>query len=224
VIWSLTGLSKTQLDRQGELMISDTRGLRAFDLTGREILPVEGRLILPFGEVPVYITSESLSVMELRDRIAGGIIRHVTPVNLYALSLNHSAEQKQTLSVRMQNQLNRSINGMLTLRIDQSREQSSAHFAIPAGTLPEVAIEWPGIAVSAENQYPITLTVRLDDDQSQSPASEFLPVVRDQSIAVANFTKQTIKVNGPLDDWSGITPVMLIAGRLRTAVIRRDTC
>ena len=209
VIWSLTGISKTQLDQQGELVISDASGLRAFDLTGREILPVRGRFILPFGEVPVYITSESLSVMELRDRIARGIIRHVTPVNLYALSLVHSAEQKQTLSVRIENQLNRSINGILTLRIDQSREQTSAHFAIQAGSLAEVPIGWPGIAVSAENQYPITLTVRLDDDQSQSPGSEFPPVVRDQSIAVANFSKQTIKLNGSLDDWTGITPVML---------------
>ena len=68
-------------------MISDSSGLRAFDLTGREILPVRGRFVLPFTRVPVYITTESLSVIELRDRISRGTIQQVTPVNLYAFSL-----------------------------------------------------------------------------------------------------------------------------------------
>jgi len=209
VIWSLTGLSNTQLDQHGELEISDASGLRAFDLTGREILPVKGRLVLPFTQVPVYITTESLSVIELRDRIAPGTIRHVTPVNLYALSLIHSAEQKQTLSVRIENQLKRPIKGLVTLRIDRSREQTASHFAIDAGRLAEVQIGWPGIAVSAENQYPITLTAQLDDDQSKSPGAEFPPVVRDQVIAVAKFAKQTIKLNGSLDDWTGMTAVTM---------------
>jgi hypothetical protein len=122
--------------------------------------------------------------------------------NLYALALIKSAEQKQTPSVRIENQLNRSINGILTLEIDQSSEQTSTHFAIPAGSLAEVPIGWPGIAVSSENRYPITLTARLNDDQAQSPGSEFPPVVRDQSIAAANFTKKTIKLNGSPDDWT----------------------
>jgi hypothetical protein len=209
VIWSLTGLSNSQLDQHGELMISDASGLRAFDLTGREILPSGGRFVLPFTQVPLYITSESLSVIELRDRIARGIIHHVTPANFYALSLRQGADQKQTLTVRMENQLNRLVKGNLTLRIDRTREVTSARFAIEPGGLVEEQIGWPGIAVSEDNRYPITLTARLDDDETPSPGSGFSPVVRDQSIAVAKFTKQTINLTGSLDDWIGITPVFL---------------
>jgi len=209
VIWGLTGISNKQLDQHGELVISDASGLRAFDLTGREILPVHGQFILPFGEVPFYLTTESLSVIELRDRIAHAIIRRVTPVNLSALSLADCAERKQTLSVRIENQLNRPIQGRLTLRIRQSGEQTSAHFAIEAGSLEEVQIEWPGVPASAQNQYPISLTARLDDDPSQSPGSEFPSVGRDQTIAVAKFAKRTIELNGSLDDWQGMTPVFL---------------
>ena len=84
--------------------------------------------------------------MELRDRLARGIMQHVTPVNLYALSLIQSAEQKQTLTVRIENQLNRPINGILTLRTNQFRGQTSAHFSIEAGSLAEVPTEWPGVA------------------------------------------------------------------------------
>jgi hypothetical protein len=209
VIWSLTGVSNTQLDQEGKLAISDASGLRAFDLTGREILPVDGRFTLPFGAAPVYITTESLSVMELRDRIARGIVQHVTPVNLYALSLMQSAEREQPLSVRIENQLNRPIKGVLTLQIEQSRQPAFAHFAIEAGGLAEVQIGWPGVPVSAKNVYPIVLKARLDDDQSQSLSSEFPSVFRDQSIAVAQFAKQTINLRGSPDDWKRMTPVTM---------------
>jgi hypothetical protein len=146
---------------------------------------------------------------ELRDRIARAIIQHVTPVNLYALSLIQGAEQKQTLSVRIENQLNRPVKGMLTLRINRSREQTSAHFAIEAGGFAEVQIGWPGVLVSVENRYSITLTARLDDDESQSPDSKFPLVVLDQWIAVAKFVKQTINLSGSLDDLKGMIPVMM---------------
>jgi hypothetical protein len=209
VIWSLTGLSNTQLDQQGEIVISDASGLRAFDLTGCEILPENGRFVLPFGQVPVYITTERLSVTELRDRIARGMIRHVTPVNMYALSLTASADRKQTLSVRIENQLNRPVEGNLRLRIDQSHEQTSARFAIDAGCLEEVQVAWPGIAVSTINRYPISLLAILKDDRSQSSDSKIPSIDRDQFVAEAKFAKQTINLTGSPDDWAGITPVIM---------------
>jgi len=205
VIWSWTGRSKTQLDQQGELVIPNASGLRAFDLTGREILPVEDGFVLPFTQVPLYITTETLSVLEFRDRIAHGIIQHVTPVNLYALSLSHAADEKQLLSVRIENQLNQPLKGMLTLRIDQARQETSARFSIEAGRLAEVEIGWPGIEVVPDNRYAITLSVRLDDDQSRG----FPVIVQGQTIAVAKFAKRTINLTGSIDDMKGLTPVIM---------------
>ena len=165
VIWSLTGLSNTQLDQQGELVISDPSGLRAFDLTGREILPVGGRFVLPFTRVPVYITTESLSVIELRDRIAfGALFSRLPRSTCMRFRSLETRVKNRLLFVRIENQLNRPMKGSLTLRIDQSNEQTSTRFKVEAGRLAEVQIGWPGIAVSAENRYPITLTARLDDD------------------------------------------------------------
>jgi len=205
VIWSWTGRSKTQLDQQGELVIPNASGLRAFDLTGREILPVEDGFVLPFTQVPLYITTETLSVLEFRDRIAPGIIQHVTPVNLYALSLSHAADEKQLLSVRIENQLNQPLKGMLTLRIDQARQETSARFSIEAGRLAEVEIGWPGIEVVPDNRYAITLSVRAVAYQTRG----FPVIVQGQTIAVAKFEKRTINLTGSIDDMKGLTPVIM---------------
>jgi hypothetical protein len=207
VLWSLTGPSATQLDEHGELVVPDASGLRAFDLTGREILPVEGAFVLPFTPVPVYLTTDNLSVMEFRKRIIQSKIEHLTPLNLYALSLSRGAEEKQSLSVRIQNQLNRPVNGTLSLRIGQPSEESKTRFAIEAGCLSEVEIGWPGTAASSDNKYAITLTARLESDQADP--SDLPVVARDQTIAVARFAKRTVSLNGSVDDLKGMTPVVV---------------
>jgi hypothetical protein len=205
VVWSLTGPSKTRLDQQGELLIPDASGLRAFDLTGCEIASAAGKFVLPFTQVPVYITTDNLSVLEFRDRIAHGLVRHVTPVNLSALSLFQPADQKQFLSVRIENQLSRPVKGTLTLQIGPAHEVSSAPFAIEAGRLAEVKIAWPGTTISPDNQYMISLRAGLDAEAN----SEFSTVARDQTIAVAAFAKRSVSFTGSPDDIKGLTPVVL---------------
>ena len=163
VLWKLTGRSKTELDKDGQLVIPDPEGLlRAFDLSGREILPVKGELVIPLSGVPVYLATEALSVMEFRNRIVAGTMRRLTPLNLYALSLSRGANEKQLLSVRIQNQLNRPLQGSLSLRLGQGSEGSATGFQIQAGSLAEVTLEWPGVTPNPENRYPISLSARLD--------------------------------------------------------------
>ena len=205
VLWSLTGRSKTELDKDGQLVISDPSGLRAFDLSGREIPPVKGELVIPLSGVPVYIVTETLSVIDFRDRIVAGAFRRVTPLNLYALSLTRGASEKQLLSVRIQNQLNRPIKGTLSLSLGQGSGLPPAGFQIQAGSLAEVALEWPGVTPNPENRYPITLSVRLDAEAD----SQLLDVVRDQEIAVAKFEKHTITLTGSPKDLEGMTPVLV---------------
>ena len=52
VIWSQTGLSNRQIDAAGTLTIDDARGLKAYDLVGHEIPPVDGKLTVPFNQYP----------------------------------------------------------------------------------------------------------------------------------------------------------------------------
>jgi len=208
VIWSLTGRSNQKLDEKGRLTIVDFGDLKAYDFMGQKIPPVTGgKLVVPFTQYPVYITSEKLSVVELRARIGLAIIEQVTPVNMYALSLTEPADRPQQLLVRIENQVNRDVRGKLRLSIAGLRQETTAAFAAPAGKLVEARIPWPGAKLSEANQYGITLAAEV---QTTDAVARTLGVVKtDQIIAVARFVSRTITVDGSLDDWQGVTPVLL---------------
>ncbi|MCY3020710.1 MAG: hypothetical protein NTW87_16965 [Planctomycetota bacterium] len=197
VIWNNTGVSNDKVDTGGTLTIENAAGLKAYDITGREIPAADGALTLPFNEHPVYITSETLDVIQLRERIREAHIENVTPLNLYALSLMKPANEAQTLGVRIENQINCKVQG--TLKLLAAGKGTQASFTIPAAKLVEVPIAWPGCELSPQNQYPVTLAV----------VSDAGSVTREQTIAVARFIKRTIKVDGSLDDWKGAVPVMI---------------
>jgi len=208
VVWSHTGKSNAEIDAGGTLTIADAAGLKAYDCTGRPIPPTEGRLTVPFSEYPVYIVTDDLDVVALRQRIADAQIAAVTPLNLYALSLAEPADAPQTLTVRVENQINRPVRGAIVLAMDGQAECAEVQFAIPAGRLLDVPMSWPGVKVSPRNEYAVTLTARTDAGD----------VGRKQVLAVARFARKTITVDGDLKDWAGAVPVLLDSDRLRTGV------
>jgi hypothetical protein len=206
VIWGLTGQSAHWLDTHGELVITDPTDLRAYNMMGEEIAPSDGKLILPLCANPVYVTSESLDVLTLRDRLQGARIQRLTPVNFYALSLPGPATEKQDLIVRMQNQINRRLNGTLFLRVPGTTEVPSARFSIGPGELAEVHLLWPTVPVRTDNRYRIRLTTNLDNSEADA-GERFPPFSKEQTIAVARFEKQTIYFTGAISDWTDLTPV-----------------
>ena len=195
VLWSWTGQSNEMIDRDGVLTIDNVGDLKAYDLYGREI-PAEGNLLkIPFNGNPVYITSDALDIVDFHKRIATAKIENVTPLNLYALSLTQPATEAQSLRVRVENQMNREIEGTLTLKT-QTAQMKSDKFKIVAGKLAEVSVQWPACALSPQNQYSVTLIANTDAGISAHM----------QTLAVARFVKRSITIDGSLDDWAGVVP------------------
>ena len=216
VIWALTGPSAQRLDTQGQLVIANTADLRAYDMMGEEIAPSNGLLILPLSANPVYLTSDSLDALTLRDRIRDGQIRRLTPFNLYPLSLQESASKKQDLIVRMQNQINRRLSGTLVLRVTETTEERSTRFTIEPGELAEVRLSWPAVAVRPDNRYPIQITTILDDTETDAGETKST-FSQEQRIAVARFEQRTIDLRGAISDWDGLTPVTIDSEWLQPA-------
>jgi hypothetical protein len=206
LIWGLTGRSAEWLDTHGELVIADAADLRAYSMTGEEIPASHGQLILPLSANPVYVTSEHLDLLSLRDRIQGALIRRLVPINFYALSLQHPAAEKQDLVVRLQNQINRTLSGTLDLQLPGQKQTVSTRFGLASGQLTDVRVEWPGVSLEPDNHYLVHLTVRLDKSLRGAPAN-FPPISQDQSLAVARFEKRTIHFTGALSDWANLSPV-----------------
>jgi hypothetical protein len=206
VIWGLTGRSAECLDTQGELVIANATDLHAYDMMGEEIAPADGQLILPLSANPVYVTSDSLDVLTLRERIRNGHIRQVTPFNLYALSLQKPASETQDLIVRMQNQINQRFSGTLILQVAGSAEENSTRFSIEPGELAEIRLPWPAAAVRPDNRYPIEITATVDKTESDVSESQST-FSQEQTIAVARFEQRTINLTGAISDWDDLTPV-----------------
>jgi hypothetical protein len=206
VIWGLTGASAKHLDTEGELVIADASDLQAYDLVGKEIPKSGGQLVLPLSPNPIYITTDRLDVLALRDRIQGAVIRHLTPVNFYALSLQAPASEPQDLTVRLQNQINRRLTGTIALDLAGTDKTTSTRFAVDSGGLTEVSLPWPAMPLNPDNRYPIKLIAKIDNDEPEQ-GDNFSPTAREQTLAVARFAKRTIRITGALADWAGLDPV-----------------
>jgi hypothetical protein len=206
VIWSLTGQSADWLDTHGELVIGDSSDLKAYDMMGEAIPQSPGKLVLPLSPSPVYITSERLGVLALRNRIQAGFIRRLTPINFYAFSLQAPASEKQKLSVRIQNQINRPLKGTMSLHVYGAKEDPSVNFDVGAGELKEIQVNWPTVPVRADNRYPIRVTARIRNAGNR-PSESFPAFSQYQAIAVARFENRTVHFSGAFSDWNGFTPV-----------------
>jgi len=209
LIWSYTGPSENNQDKAGTITLTRTPDLRAFDMSGREIRPAGNNLALPFNESPVYITSDQLSVVELRSRIADAAIDGITPVNLYAQPLLKPVDKPQDLIVRVENQMNRDVEAKIVLKIDGRDETATTAAKLASGALADVPVAWPGVKPAADNQYGITLTVEPQTAEPNAQPRKLQAVVHKQIVQAACFVKRTIKVDGSLDDWQNATPVVL---------------
>ena len=220
IVWSLTGESNTKLDTDGTLTLPKADGLTAYDMTGRIIPAGKDGLTVPFCNYPVYITTDTLSVVDLRDRIAHGVIKNVTPVNLYAFSLFDDPTKPQKLTVRVENQLNVPVKGTLHLKVTGTSEETSAPFTIEASKLAEVTVPWPkGVTPNENNQYAITVSAEAAPSDDSGVMWD-LPVTisRQQIASVARFVKKTVSMTGSVDDWKGIAPVLIDSGLLHQEI------
>jgi hypothetical protein len=206
VIWGLTGQSARWLDTHGELVIDNPSGLKAYDMMGEPIRRSQGKLVVPLSPSPIYITTERLGVLALRNRIQSGFIRRLTPLNFYAFSLSAPASKEQKLSVRIQNQINRPLQGIMTLHAYGAKADSSASFNLAAGRLKEVQLDWPTTLDRADNRYPIRLTARIRNTNAD-PTGQFPAFSQYQALAVARFERRTVDFTGAASDWGDLIPV-----------------
>lgn len=206
IIWALTGKNNAEPDTKGILKIENASDIRAFDMNGKEYKTFKNSFILPFSQNPIYITSEILTVDELRIRIKQAVIENITPLNIYAMSLTKKADEKQDLIIRVENQLNTEISGRLVVKISGQNSNIEKDFNISAGKLADIKVLWPGVNLNPENKYnlviePIILSNKL----------KYNPIQHNQTIQSAIFAKKSIVIDGKLNEWEGLVPVTISA-------------
>ncbi|MGK7392935.1 MAG: hypothetical protein ACNS62_00115, partial [Candidatus Cyclobacteriaceae bacterium M3_2C_046] len=203
VLWSLTGTDNFNLDKDGQIIIENANGLKAFDMVASQILPENGRLILPLGQYPVYLVTNQLSIMEMYERIKKATILKVTPVNVYATSFTKDPSKPQKLRVRCKNQINNELELQLTLKSNGLKEAVSKKEILPAAELTDVLVDWPGVPVSPDNLYEVVF------DGTYSLNGKKERFIQKQTLQQAVFANKAIQIDGDSKDWSEVVPVTL---------------
>ena len=80
--------------------------------------------------------------------VEGGVYRVFT----------QGVDRPQALRVRIENQANRPLAGIVAVTLLAGGPQCSAPFAAPAGGLVDVDVPWPGAATAPTNQYGVTVS------------------------------------------------------------------
>jgi hypothetical protein len=212
VVYALTGPSVKTIDSNGLLVLDNADlALSAMDMTGRSIEQNGTTLVVPLSAAPSYILSDKLDVIQLRQRVRQALIQHVTPVNIYPFSLLRPADQKQDWFIRVQNQINVPVQGQLNVVIGGNIHIPPVDYTVGAGQVQDIAIPWPGISIQANNQYQVSLQgTAMPVDMQHAPFwSKPAAIGFNRLIQVARFVQRTIQVNGQLDDWKDVQPVVL---------------
>ncbi|HEY3284179.1 MAG TPA: hypothetical protein VGN26_18060, partial [Armatimonadota bacterium] len=200
VVWSNTGPDADHLDSGATLLLKDAGSLEAFDLMGAPVgQRQEGALTLPLSHYPIYITTNLLSAAELSAKVAVGTISGATPVSLSVNSLTRPMEQGGEVSVRVQNQLNRRVQGKVSVQLPEGWEalERSLPITLAPAELAEVTFRLRQARMTAGNQYAITAVAETDAGAAK----------RSQVVSVAYAPKLSPKVDGNLSDWSRVSPM-----------------
>lgn len=207
VLFSLMGATADSLDHNGQLVFPDSKDIRAFDCVGQEILPVNGQLVVPFNEYPVYLTTSDLGVMELYHVISGAKMEEVTALSFYASSLLRPAKEDQQLLLRIDNHINRPVRGTISIQMHEQVLGSSA-FNLNPGQVKDIPLTLDGFEMTDDNIYPVVISV-------DSDAGSFR---REQMIQRAMFMRGHKIIDGDLADWHDEVPVILDSDMLRQGI------
>ncbi|MCX8036890.1 MAG: hypothetical protein N3D11_07525 [Candidatus Sumerlaeia bacterium] len=199
VVWSETGPAPDRLDSSGTLAIQPADDLRCLDMFGRSIGQKAGNMLtVPFTAEPVYLLSETLSVADLRARIASARIAGLTPANAYLFPLQSPlGASPTTLTARIQNQLNRPLKATVALEgpAEWTLTPATQSVELAPAALGEVAFKVTATSSTAFNQY--LVRVRIESDAGRFD--------RRQVVGVACIRPLTVKVDGRLDEWTTAT-------------------
>jgi len=213
VVWSWVGQDAGPCDH-GVLVFGNGMGLQAVDVVGHPVGIWKGeRLIVPFGEAPVYLTSTDLSVQQMRDRLRQAEVVGVSPASVHVESILRGrmpGRVRVTLWVQSHRPTPLSGRAGLLLPEGWTARDTKRQFDLQPGEAKEVSFECDVADDAGPGPHTIEVALSLDE--------EFVRHV--QPVWVAQAPRRTIEVGYGLADWEGIAPVVVASadGKTRAEV------
>ena len=195
---TLRGATLTLADGGGRFHLYDFYGNLVPSRSGRITVPLDGRgFFLRAGSAPG-------SFAALTRAIRAGRITGIEPLALVAHDLLAPIETHPALHLTLTNVLNRPVTGRLALTLGKLSVRPPGRLTLGPGETREVSLPVTGGQAVASNTYPLALTFDAGLDGRAQLAEE---------IHVNQIARRTITVDGNLEDWKGILPQTITAGK-----------
>jgi len=205
VVWSWVGARPGAPDR-GLLVFDDGIGLEALDVAGQPAGMWKGkRLIVPFGEAPVYLVSGELTVGRMRDRLRKARMLGVAPATVRVESIIRGRMPgRVNVTLWIRSHRPHKLDGVAGLLLPEGwrARQTKRRFSLEPGQGREVTFECDVPADAGSGPYPMEAVASFDGQYVRCQ----------QRVWRAQAVERTIEVGYGLADWEGIDPVVVEDG------------
>jgi hypothetical protein len=196
---------------RGLLTIPDATTLETFDCQGQPIGLWRGRsLLLPLGEAPIYITSRVLSAAALAAKIAPAAMQSFTPLAVRAEPINEAVDSQATVTLELVALIPSGSDVTVETVGPEGWTAADApqKVHVDPGHPARLAVRFSKAARRIENSYPFTVRLTTADWKGERV------LVAQEAVVAAR--RSPIAIDGNLDSWSNIAPLVVRLPMLQT--------
>ena len=195
----------TATDHEGSFILDNALGVKAYDYLGREISDGSAKtLVIPmkYWET-VYLVSDK-TPEQLRDMLADADMQYDNILQIDPQNFVRPVNESNSIDIRVENVTNKPVTG--TIKLTAPEGWSLKNDTIEIKELPsseDMIVSFPidHFETNSINRYLISYEFKADGSSYTQEKS--------QIIQAAFAPKRTIKVDGNLSDWNGITAVTM---------------
>jgi hypothetical protein len=213
VVWSWVGDDAAN-PAAGALVFDNGAGLDAWDCVGhRAGIWKDARLIIPFGEAPIFIAASELKLEQLRDRIRQARIIGIPPATVWVSNLTVTESNRMTANLWVQSHrpYRTDVLAGLLMPAGLRARQTKYRFSLDPGQAREVMVEIDAVKLAAQDEKPTAL------DAVAGPPYEIQAVAslgeewvrRIQHVWPTQARERTLEVGYGLTGWEGVAPIVV---------------
>lgn len=195
----------------GKMTIRDDPSFCLYDFYGNKVPAKDRKIEIPLTFQGYFLRTDGSkgSFERLTSALKKGLIEGYEPVEIVAKDLVQPIEQKPIMELQITNILNRSVTGILNVKLGELILNVPGITTIKANETKTIQVQITGGKTSPDNTYPLFVVFDAGKDGKAS---------HEENMHVNVISKFTPVIDGKLDEWTNSLPQTLTAGKASLSV------